>query len=55
MEVSSARQSGVAGPLIRGSRQGEMLERAQGPITRAWCLPGCESGAGVDLGGETGK
>lgn len=53
MEVRSARQSGVAEPLMRGSRQEEMLERAQGPITRAWCLPGCEGGAGVDLGGET--
>lgn len=54
MEVRSASQSGVAEPLMRGSsRQEEMLERAQGPITRAWCLPGCEGGAGVDLGGET--
>ena len=55
MEVRSARQSGVAGPLMRGSRQGKMLERAQGPITRASCLPGCKGGAGVDLGGETGE
>lgn len=53
VEVRSASQSGVAEPLMRGSRQEEMLERAQGPITRAWCLPGCEGGAGVDLGGET--
>ena len=38
----------------RQQARGDVGEGSR-PITRAWCLPGCEGGAGVDLGGETGK